>query len=76
MGNCATCCGNAGTNEIVTEKQYNKLKGAHSDNNYPSQSEYPAAGYPAGKRGKIITSHFDHLLTDLLTNEFFLRWRL
>ena len=53
MGNCATCCGNAGTNEIVTEKQYNKLKGVNSDNNYPSQNEYPAAGYPAGKRGKF-----------------------
>ena len=52
MGNCATCCGNAGTNEIVTEKQYGKLKGVNSENNYPAQNDYSASGYPAGKRGK------------------------
>ena len=71
MGNCATCCGNAGTNEIVTEKQYNKLKGAHSDNNYPSQSEYPSAGYPAAKRGKIVIFCFTAFcLTYWLMNSF------
>jgi hypothetical protein len=36
MGNCATCCGNGANNEIVTEKQYNKLKGVNNENNYPA----------------------------------------
>ena len=40
MGNCATCCGKADTNEIVTEKQNHKLKGVSNDNTY--------GGYEAG----------------------------
>jgi hypothetical protein len=59
MGNCATCCGNAGANEIVTENKYNKVKGVAHDNNYGSANEYIGGAYPTnGKKGKLSALFF------------------
>lgn len=33
MGNCASCCGKADSNEIITEKQ-SKFKGASNEANF------------------------------------------
>jgi len=55
MGNCATCCGNAGANEIVTENKYNKLKGVAYDNAYAGGNDYTVGGGNTnnGKKGRF-----------------------
>ena len=65
MGNCATCCGNAGANEIVTENKYNKVKGVAHDNTYGGANEYIGAAYPTNdKKGKLSVLFF-HLYLNL-----------
>jgi len=48
MGNCSSCCGKADTNEIVTEKNVNKLKGVGSAKSDAHGDESKKYGKPAG----------------------------
>jgi hypothetical protein len=49
MGNCSSCCGKADSNEIVTEKSLNKLKGVgNAGKNDPLVDEVKKYGKPAG----------------------------
>lgn len=56
MGNCATCCGNAGPGEIVTENKYNKLKGVAYDNAYAGGNAVGGGYTNNGKKGKLNNS--------------------
>ncbi len=63
MGNCSSCCGKADTNEIVTEKNVNKLKGVGSGKNDPLIDEVKkygkTGGYQSGSTKQGFNDHFN-----------------